>query len=294
MKRKYFYLGIIFVFVLLSFLSCDLLFDNMPKKKYPETLKIEGYGALRYERTILDDVSLFWAAKSGSDIIALSEKSLIIIDALNNKIKKSINLRFDKDETVWHYIDVSIKFGKYMIVSNFYDDDTLNFNLNIIDSETLKVVRVNLTKQLFAKYRETISYIFEISESTRNTIVLKAKEETTEKTLYYETVDFLEWNKVEENEVVTNEVIDTSKAVDNGLTYYIDDRSSDYSDTYLCASRDDGLSWSESSLGTNYGRSLIVEGDTVWVACYGYHEQLFVFKSDMIGGGLHKLKWSYQ
>lgn len=274
--------------------SCIFLDSNLPPKKYPDSLTLDGYGVLRYEQTLLDDIPLFFAVKSGSDIIALSETSVYVIEASENRIKKSVKLQFDENESVFYSTDLICPPGKYVVVSRFFDGKESSYRLHSIDSGTLDTEKRDITGYISNKYNEKIGYIRSLSETSKHTYVLKAWEGSTYNDLYYETADFKEWIKIEKEEGIDKGVTLSDHLTENGITYFIDDRSAVYSDTYLCASRDNGLTWSEASLGTNYGRSILVDGDTVWIACFGYHEQVFIVSSNMIGGGLHKMRWSYQ
>ena len=239
MSKKMYRLGLLLLFLSLDFLSCNIFVDDLPPKKYPESLTLDGYGVLTYERTILDDIPLFCAVKSGSDIVALSETAVYVIDAPENRIKKTVKLEFGRNESVFYPVEVICQFGKYLVVSQVPrggegDDDCLWFH--IIDSITLASEKINITQYLFNMYSEKIEYIRYIHKSDRNTFVLAAWEDSTYTDLYYETSDFIEWTKIEKDEVVEKAVMLHDKPTENGITYFIDDRSALYSDTYLCAS----------------------------------------------------------
>jgi len=244
-----------------------------------------------YEQTFLDDIPLFYAVKDAAHLLALADEDIYILD-LSGKVNSKIKLGLTELE---HLVDYkfTILSGKLLFISYSYADENYFYTLHSVDLNTHKITKTDFSDYVQKNCNLNDIYLSDFWVSARDSIIIEVCEGDFP-FYYFESTDLVEWNNIAITDIPDELYPENNIAAAAGIQYRIDDRSSSCSDTYLCVSQDEGVNWSEMSLGTNYGRSIIVDNDTVWVACYGYHEQVFILSSNMIGGGLHQFRWSYE
>jgi hypothetical protein len=111
--------------------------------------------------------------------------------------------------------------------------------------------------------------------------------------LRYTTADFENYSVITEEEYWSID-LPGYYSDSNGRLYYTKDYSSSHTETYLYVSIDNGSTWHNGNMGTNYANRVIVVDDTVYVSCHRYYEVIGFFPTGSTGGGLHIFQWKYE
>jgi hypothetical protein len=273
------------LFISLIFASCPLLFKD-PEKIYPNDIDIPGYGKLVYTKTLFDGKDIKDAVINGNIVWSLDYFSGKVY-RYNTQTRQTSTFDIEKQNsatgesayTMCLYRLIELNDDLYIFVKNNTDNKNYTAKIN----KTGKSLSYTKMPDLFDGLSFGDGYLY------NNTVYFRMTDNNFD-ALPYRTSDFVNYTPVTSDEFRLHASAATYTDSTN-RQYKIIDHSVSRTETYLSVSVDNGITWFNVDMGTNFANRVLVVDDTVYVSCHKYYEVIGFIPTGSAGGGLHVFSW---